>query len=89
MGSKVAVADTCAIVIHRNIALYQMSGFLLNMIIMQANYRDNIEIPRNPTRETRLGVVGYLQGNCLILDSTVLLNFYYLWIDACKGCIFC
>ena len=45
MGSKVAVADACAIVIYRNIALYRMSGFLLNMIIVQANYRDNIEIP--------------------------------------------
>ena len=44
MGSKVTVADACAIVIYRNIALYQMSGFLLNMIITQANYRDNIEI---------------------------------------------
>ena len=45
MGSKVTVADACAIVIYRNIALYRMSGFLLDMIIAQVNYRNNIEIP--------------------------------------------
>ena len=45
MGSKVTVADACTIVIYRNIALYRMSGFLLDMIIAQANYRDDIEIP--------------------------------------------
>ena len=45
VGSKVTVGDECAIVIYRNIALYRMSGFLLDMIIAQANYRDNIEIP--------------------------------------------
>ena len=45
MGSKVTVADACAIVIYRNIALYRMSGFLLDVIIAQADYRDNIEIP--------------------------------------------
>ena len=44
VGSKVTVADACAIVIYRNITLYRMSGFLLNMIIAQVNYRDNIEI---------------------------------------------
>ena len=42
MGSKVTVADACAIVTYRNITL---SGFLLDVIIVQADYRDNIEIP--------------------------------------------
>ena len=45
VGLKVTAADACTIVIHRNIALYRMSGFLLDMIIARAGYRDNIEIP--------------------------------------------
>ena len=31
--------------VYHNIALYRMSVFLLDMIIAQVNYRDNIEIP--------------------------------------------
>ena len=31
-----------------------------------------------------MGVVGYLQGNCLILDSRFPVNFYYLWFHNIK-----